>query len=246
MNDWQDDRPQRSARLSAKQEILGRLRTALAVPRRDDVTEAADVPRAYQRADDRQETATDPAKVRQLLVTRLEDYTAVVHRTTAAGVPAAIAEALGHARTVVIPPGLPAEWTSHLALEPVTDDGSLSARDLDAVDAVLTGSYGAIALTGTIVLRADDLSGRRILSLIPDLHVVVVDAADVTLGVPRAIERMAQDPTAPWTMISGPSATSDIELSRVEGVHGPRRLHVVLIEPEPDPLPEATIQEEQA
>ncbi len=246
MNDWHDDRPRRTPGLSAKQEILGRLRTALAVERRDAVTEAADVPRAYQRADDRQETATDPAKVRQLLVTRLEDYTAVVHRTTAAGVPATVAEALGDAQSVVVPPALPAAWTAGLAVEPVRDDGTLGARELDAIDAVVTGCHTAIALTGTIVLRGDDLSGRRILSLVPDLHVVVVDAADVALGVPRAIERMAEDPTAPWTMVSGPSATSDIELSRVEGVHGPRHLHVVLVEPDPDPAPETTAQEAQA
>src|SRR5699024_12823405 len=98
--------------------------------------------------------------------------------------------------------------------------------------------HTAIALTGTLVLRGDDRGGRRAISLVPDHHVVVVDSEEVVLGVPKAIERMASDPRAAWTMISGPSATSDIELSRVEGVHGPRRLEVGLIEPEPAPEPE--------
>lgn len=239
-----DERPARTPGMSAKDEILARARAALAVPRRNAITEAADVPRAYQRADDRQETSTDPAKVRDILVRRLEEYTAVVHRTDAGAAPSAIVEALGTARRVVVPPELPAAWTSAIgdaaegdgsAAEDrlITDDGTMGPRELDAVDAVLTGCHVAIAATGTIVLRADGMGGRRALTLVPDLHVVVVDASQVVLGVPRAIEVMAEDPTAAWTMISGPSATSDIELERVEGVHGPRHLHVVLIEPTP-------------
>src|SRR5690606_34995268 len=104
-------------------------------------------------------------------------------------------------------------------------------------DAVLTGCHTAIALTGTLVLRGDGQGGRRAISLVPDHHVVVVESEQVVLGVPRAIERMAEDPRAAWTMISGPSATSDIELDRVEGVHGPRRLEIILIEPEPESDP---------
>lgn len=239
MSNWTDDRPVRTPGLSAKEEILARVRTALAVPRRDTVTEAEDVPRLYQRADDKQETATDPAKIRELLVKRLGDYTAVVHRTTADGLSRTVVEALGDAATVVVPPGLPAAWTDRVGARIVRDDGTLGPHELDDIDAVVTGCHTAIALTGTLVLRGDELGGRRILSLVPDLHVVVVEAEQIALGVPRAIERMAADPTAPWTMISGPSATSDIELDRVEGVHGPRRLHIVLVEPETTEDPDA-------
>ncbi|GAA1488286.1 LutC/YkgG family protein [Brachybacterium sacelli] len=239
MNDWEDQRPARTPGLSAKDEILARVRTALAAPRRDQVTEAGDVPRAYQRADDKQEISTDPAKVRDVLVQRLEDYTAVVHRTTAAEAPTAVATALADARGVIAPPGVPETWTGALDLPVTRDDGTAGPRDLDAIDAVLTGCHTAIALTGTLVLRGDELGGRRAISLVPDRHVVVVDAEQVVLGVPKAIERMGTDPGTPWTMVSGPSATSDIELERVEGVHGPRRLEVVLIEPEPEePEPE--------
>lgn len=238
MSTARDDRPVRTPGMSAKQEILARARAALAVPRRDAVIEAQDVPRAYQRSDARQETETDPAKIRDVLVKRLEEYTAVVHRTEAGRLGEAIAAALGDARRVVVPPALPAAWNAALSQEIIRDDGTLTPRELDGTDAVLTGCHTAIAATGTIVVQADGLGGRRVLSLVPDLHVIVVEASQVALGVPRAIERMAQEPSAPWTMISGPSATSDIELSRVEGVHGPRRLHVVLIEPAPEPAPE--------
>ena len=113
MSTWDDRRPTRTAGMSAKEEILARVRSALAVPRRDEVTDYADVPRAYQRADDKQETGTDPGKVRDVLVQRLEDYTTVVHRTTESGASSAIARALGGAATVVVPAALPGEWTEH-------------------------------------------------------------------------------------------------------------------------------------
>ena len=238
MNDWNDARPARTPGMSAKEEILARVRTALAAPRRNAVTEAEDVPRDYQRSDDRQELGTAPEKVRDVLVQRLEDYTAVVHRTTPSELSAAIAAALGDAASAVVPAGLPPEWRPPPGVAVTVDDGTASPRELDGIDAVLTGCHTAIALTGTIVLRGDDLGGRRAISLVPDRHVVVVEAEQVVLGVPRGIERMAEYPRAAWTMISGPSATSDIELDRVEGVHGPRRLEVVLVEPEPTPEPE--------
>lgn len=227
------ERPTRVAGMSAKDEILARVRTALAEPREDEVTTADDVPRTYQRADGKQETSTDPAKVRDILTSRLEDYTAVVRRSTAAELPAAIATAVGTAGTLIVPPGLPTAWTADLDAEVIRDDGTAGPRDLDRIEAVLTGCHTAIAQTGTIVLRGDGTSGRRAITLVPDHHVIVVEADQVVLGVPKAIERMNQDPTAPWTMVSGPSATSDIELSRVEGVHGPRRLDIVLVDPDP-------------
>lgn len=232
-------RPQRTPGMSAKDEILARVRSALAVPRRDAVTEADDVPRAYQRADDRQEVRTDPTKIRDVLVQRIEDYKATVHRTTPSKLPETIAEALSGASTVIVPSGLPGAWTSQVGADIRVDDGSAAPRELDAIDAVLTGCHTAIAITGTIVLRADGIGGRRAITLVPDHHVVVVESEQVVLGVPKAIERMDEDPRASWTMISGPSATSDIELSRVEGVHGPRTLEVILVEPEPETEPES-------
>ncbi|ATG52343.1 hypothetical protein CFK38_13055 [Brachybacterium vulturis] len=240
MSGWTDSRPARTPGMSAKEEILARVRTALAVPRRDEVTEAADVPRTYQRADDKQELRTAPEKARSVLVQRLEDCTATVHRATADTAPAVIAAALGGARSVVVPSGLPAAWHEQVDASLVVDDGTATPHQLEAIDAVLTGCHTAIALTGTIVLRNDDRAGRRAISLVPDHHVVVVESEQVVVGVPKAIERMAETPAAAWTLISGPSASSGIDLERVEGMHGPRRLEVILIEPEPDPAPSAT------
>lgn len=235
MSGWEDTRPARAPGMSAKQEILARVRTALATPRTDPVTGPEDVPRTYQRADSAQEQRATGEKMRRTLVRRLEDCGAIVHRTTAEEAPAVLAAALGGAGSVIVPDALPAAWTAGIPGELVVDDGSASPRELDRFDAVLTGCHTAIASTGTLVLRADGRGGRRAISLIPHHHVIVVEPEQVTLGVPKGIERMAADPRAAWTMISGPSATSDIELERVEGVHGPRRLEVVLIEPGPDP-----------
>lgn len=225
-------RPERSDRLSAKDEILARLRTALAEPGQPEPLDAEQVPRAYQRADSKQETATDPAKIRDVLVGRLEEYGVHVHRTDAAGLPATVAQALDGKRPVLAAPGVPASWLDAVTDEIAYATGAESARELDAVGAVVTGCHTVIALTGTVVLRSDDVCGARALSLVPDHHVVVVQPEQIVLGVPAGIRRMQEDPCAAWTMVSGPSATSDIELSRVDGVHGPRTLHVIILDPE--------------
>jgi L-lactate dehydrogenase complex protein LldG len=135
-------------------------------------------------------------------------------------------------RLLVVPGGLPADWLSAAdGLELLIDspEEPLGIADLDRTDGVITGCAVAIAETGTIVLDASEGQGRRALTLVPDLHLVVVRAEQVVQSVPEAVARMA--PGRPLTMISGPSATSDIELERVEGVHGPRSLIVVLASP---------------
>lgn len=193
--------------MSARDEILDRVRAALA-----DAPVAPEVMRSYR-------SDVSSADLLELFAERVEDYRATVVRCAAGDVEARIAEAL-QGRRAVVPGDLP--W--HVA-EAVLDAGQ-SAAELDEVDAVVTGATVGIALTGTVVLDHGPGQGRRALSLVPDLHVCVVRADQVVLSVPEAVSRL--DPGRPQTWVSGPSATSDIELSRVEGVHGPRTLHVIL------------------
>jgi L-lactate dehydrogenase complex protein LldG len=161
----------------------------------------------------------------ELFAERVADYRATVHRTGEALLPELLQTLLPG--QVVIPEGLPEHWVG--ALQQRRDVPALDVRELDAIDSVLTTCSVAIAETGTIVLDAGPGQGRRALTLVPDHHVVVVRTSDVVANVPDALSRL--DPTAAQTWISGPSATSDIELDRVEGVHGPRRLDVVLVTP---------------
>lgn len=163
-----------------------------------------------------------------LFVERVGDYRATVHRTTTADLPATIAAVLGArgAAGLAIPAGIPDAWLAEAPIERVADEPPLSHDDLDRLHGVLTGCAVAIAETGTIVLDAAPGQGRRALSLLPDLHVCVVLGEQIVGSVPEALARLA--PTRPQTWISGPSATSDIELQRVEGVHGPRLLDVIV------------------
>ncbi|THI98089.1 lactate utilization protein C, partial [Nocardioides sp.] len=142
------------------------------------------------------------------------------------GVADAVAAAVPAGARVVVPPGLPEELRVRL-VDPVVDDG-LTADQLDRVDAVVTLCRVGIAETGTIVLDHEPDQGRRALTLVPDRHVCVVRVDQVVADVGDAIALL--DPARPLTWISGPSATSDIELSRVEGVHGPRQLHVIVVQ----------------
>lgn len=203
----------------ARDAVLGRIRAALA-----DRLPAVAIPRDYERA---LPPETDLA---ELFVERVSDYRATVHRTTAAGLPDSIASALSArgATRLAAPVGIPDAWLAGVQVERVADDPPLSYAALDSLDGVITGCAVAIAETGTIVLDGMPDQGRRVLSLLPDLHVCVVMASQVVGTVPEALARLS--PTRPQTWISGPSATSDIELQRVEGVHGPRLLDVVLVE----------------
>jgi L-lactate dehydrogenase complex protein LldG len=210
-----------SARRSddARDAVLGRIRDALA-----DLPPAVAIPRDYERA------LAPGTAIAELFVARVSDYRATVHRTTAAGLPASIASVLAArgATRLAVAAGIPDAWLSSADVERIGDDPPLSYAALDSLDGVITGCAIAIAETGTIVLDGEPDQGRRVLSLLPDLHVCVVLASQVVGSVPEALARLS--PTRPQTWISGPSATSDIELQRIEGVHGPRRLDVVFVE----------------
>jgi L-lactate dehydrogenase complex protein LldG len=203
--------------MSARDEILGRIRTALA-----DRPSPAPAVRDYRTA------GADTSSADELvtrLTDRLIDYRASVDLTS--DVPAAIARSLAarSARRMIVPAGFPTPWLPP-GIDPVSDDVPLSNADLDAVDGVVTTCTLAIAETGTIVLDHGPGQGRRAVTLVPDYHLVVIRPEQVVAQVPDAIAQLAGPRTL--TLISGPSATSDIELDRVEGVHGPRTLHVII------------------
>jgi L-lactate dehydrogenase complex protein LldG len=196
---------------SAKADILARVRGALgadpAVP---------EIARTYRPAG----TIVRDAAVVDQFCENVAEYRATVHRTS--DVAATVREILGTGKRVGVPAGF-----RDLGL-PVIEDRGLSVAELDELDAVVTGSALAIADTGTIVLVSGPGSGRRALTLVPDHHVCIVEAAAVVPSVPDAIAALGPD--APVTFVSGPSATSDIELDRVEGVHGPRTLDVLVVD----------------
>ncbi|MEU5366493.1 LUD domain-containing protein [Streptomyces sp. NPDC005925] len=208
--------------MSSRERVLGRVRRALADVPVEEAPVGRDRPREHG--------ARTTAQTVDLLAENLADYRAIVHRCTAAGLPACLAGLLTarSARTVLVPPGLDPAWTAEADAERVTDRTGTTPHELDRVDSVITGCAVAIAETGTIVLDGGPAQGRRRITLIPDHHICVVRVPDqVVSSVPLALERL--DATRPLTWISGPSATSDIELNRVEGVHGPRTLEVVLV-----------------
>ena len=219
--------------MTAREEVLGRIRAALGSGA--GVTSEAggasgagseDVPRAYRTGAD----LSDSALI-GLLTERLRDYGTPVRPCPPGEVAAAVRQSLAGrgARRVVVPPeldqaGLGLDGLADVTL--ITDDG-LSPVALDATDGVVTTAALAIAETGTIILDGSAGQGRRALTLVPDYHLCILDASQVVATVPQAVARLA--PGRPCTWISGPSATSDIELDRVQGVHGPRTLEVILV-----------------
>ena len=215
--------------MSARDDILARIGAALRVEPASagsPVAPVAGVPRAYRRS-----TAPGVDLI-GLFAERVADYRASVHRCSSSALATTLAASLSArgARRLVVPPGLDADWLAESTVDRVADSPPLSRAELDGLDGVITGCAVAIAETGTIVLDAGPAQGRRALSLLPDYHLCVVRADQVVGGVPEALPRL--DPRRPLTWISGPSATSDIELERVEGVHGPRTLEVVIVEAE--------------
>ncbi|MCI3150799.1 lactate utilization protein C [Streptomyces sp. GB4-14] len=209
--------------MSSRERILGRVRRALAdVPRGED----GPVERDYLR-EHGERTVEETV---DLLAENLADYRAVVHRTDQGSLPRVVADLLAArgASTVLVPSGLDEGWLAAAEVTRVRDEATSTPHELDQVDSVVTGCAVAVAETGTIVLDGSPDQGRRRISLIPDHHICVVRVpGQVVASVPQALERL--DPARPLTWISGPSATSDIELDRVEGVHGPRTLEVVLV-----------------
>lgn len=221
----------RTEGLSAKDEILARVRAALS-----DVPDAApevDTPVAWEYG-----KATRTDGVLDLFVERVEDYKAAVVRCGADEIPARIVDALRYLdiTSVVLPAGLDGAWRSAIAdagIEIRDDEPRLTRAQLNETGAVVTASCVGAAESGTIMLDHRPDQGRRALTLVPDVHICVIRADQVVSDVPEAVARLApsvRDADLPLTWISGGSATSDIELSRVEGVHGPRTLHVILAE----------------
>ncbi|WP_254849346.1 lactate utilization protein C [Mycobacterium sp. GA-1841] len=199
----------------ARTAVLGRVRAALAAAPPQPVV----VPRDYHR-----EPLTRAGDVERFAET-VAEYRARVHRTDADAIASTVLGLVGPQATVVVPTDLPHDWVTGLTTVP--DAPPLSVEQLDRADAVLTGCALGIAATGTIVLDAGAGQGRRALTLVPDHHICVVRTQQIVDTVPQAFA--ALDPLRPLTFISGPSATSDIELQRVEGVHGPRTLDVLIV-----------------
>ncbi len=226
----------------ARTEVLSRVRAALGRPG-SGTTPAGTVgaaprdvvvPRGYRAAG---EHAAGSPEVLEQLVDRLVDYRAHVQQVAETDLPAAVAglvrELSAGRVAVVVPHGIDRGWLAGLGDEVEVREDSpgspLPATELDTVDAVLTAARVACSETGTIVLDGEPDQGRRAISLVPDVHLCVVRADQVVQTVPEAVRLLAAHPGRPLTWVSGPSATSDIELDRVEGVHGPRTLHVLLV-----------------
>lgn len=213
----------------AQDDILRRIKVALhdvpARERPDDVP----VAREYRQAG----TATQSELIERF-TDRLVDYKAKVALVAEAQLGSAITAACAArgVRRLIAPADLPESWVpAEVELLPDTG-GALSNEQLDASDGVLTGCALGIAQTGTIVLDGGPAQGRRVLTLLPDYHLCVIRADQIVELVPEAIARLGpavREQRRPITLISGPSATSDIELSRVEGVHGPRTLEVLIV-----------------
>jgi L-lactate dehydrogenase complex protein LldG len=221
--------------VSAREQVLGRIRTALVDVPADEAPLWSFDSEPSPDAEYVRELELGPVQRAELFAERVADYRATVTRCRddAAAIRAAILAAAGRhgAGRLAVPAGLERAWLADTEFVEVREGAEPLATDtLDGVDGALTGCLLAIALTGTIVLDAGDGQGRRALTLIPDLHICVVRAGQIVAGVPEAVARMRDSALQgrPLTLISGPSATSDIQLVRVEGVHGPRQLEVIV------------------
>ncbi|MDO4631690.1 MAG: LUD domain-containing protein [Corynebacterium sp.] len=210
--------------MDAKTEMLTRIHHAQQL---SNMPEDVEIVRTYHR----NETAKySQAQLKEILIDRLIDYKAIVHETSVDKLPVTIAEVLAErkAKEIRYAEGLDSELFALFDGTASPDDRSTDPRLLNDVDAVVTDSHVSSAQTGTICLESNPLCGRRALTLVPDCHIVIVQLENVVYGVPEMIGRLGHE--KPITMISGPSATSDIELNRVEGVHGPRTLICLIVD----------------
>jgi len=211
--------------VTAREEVLARIATAHRAAAPPDLAYEA-VARGYRTTSD-----LGPESLVELLVDRLVDYKALVRRCVDTDLPSTITTALAERglTVLVVPAGLQPDLLDAVAVEIRRDQSpdDLSVADLDAADGVLTTCAVAVAETGTLILDGSAGMGRRVVTLIPDYHLCVVRTDQICADVPQALALL--EPTRPLTMISGPSATSDIELNRVEGVHGPRTLEVIIV-----------------
>lgn len=215
---------------NAREEILRRVRAALQdVPAQEQPADVV-VERGYQRTDQ-----TPHAELVEQFIERTADYKALVHHISEAELPDYIAQRCEERaiQRLVVPADLPSAWLANLRTTEIRPDTGLSHEQLEGCNAVLTGCALGIAQTGTIVLDGGAHQGRRVITLLPDYHLCIIYTSQIVGIVPEAFEHLhaaVQNERRPVTFISGPSATSDIELNRVEGVHGPRTLDVLVVE----------------
>lgn len=210
---------------TAKADILNRIRTALGSRHGDRVDQYRAIPRRYRR------TGTLGADARiELFISRIQHYDGGIFRCDRAALADTIADALSERskRRLVVPSSFPREWLP-AGFDFIADD-NLDYHDLDCSEGALTTCTVAIAFTGTIVLSHSPSEGRRALTLVPDYHLSIVEGEQIVETVPQAFDRLRELQPALVTTISGPSATADIEMTRIKGVHGPRTLDVIVVE----------------
>jgi L-lactate dehydrogenase complex protein LldG len=213
----------------SRQPVLERIRAATQSVAKD-APRLADAYAALPRAYTRRGELSDAACI-QLMIERLREYDAEVVESTPTGVHAAIAAQLAASRrhTFVAPPGLPPEWLASGFTWKL--DNNLSTAEIELADGVVTAAFCGVSDSGTIVLHHSSAEGRRVLTLLPDWHLCILRASQVVETLPEYFDRCEKPPVL-FTTISGPSATADIEMTRIKGVHGPRFLHVILVRDE--------------
>jgi len=213
----------------SRQLILDRIGAATQSVKKD-ASQLADAYRALPRAYVRRGALSPAARV-ELMIERLREYDAEVVESTPAALPATIAAQLTASgkRIFAAPEGLPAGWLADGFTWKI--DHGLSTAEIEEAEGVVTAATCGVADSGTIVLHHSPAEGRRVLTLLPDWHLCILRASQVVQTLPEYFDGCPQPP-ALVTTISGPSATADIEMTRIKGVHGPRFLHVILVRDE--------------